>query len=40
MVSKRNKGSFIEKNLHIIFPLPAVVFIIVMMLFPVLYTFL
>ena len=39
MVSKRNKGSFIVKNLHIIFPLPAVVFIIVMMLFPVLYTF-
>ena len=39
MVSKRNRGSFIEKNLHIIFPLPAVVFIIVMMLFPVLYTF-
>lgn len=38
MAIKRPKGSFLEKNLHIIFPLPAVVFVIVMMLFPVLYT--
>ncbi len=28
-----------ERNLHIIFPMPAVIFVVVMMLFPVLYTF-
>jgi multiple sugar transport system permease protein len=32
------KSSFMERNLRIIFPLPAVVFVVVMMLFPVLYT--
>ncbi|TXT44522.1 MAG: multiple sugar transport system permease protein [Spirochaetes bacterium] len=33
-----NKGSFVERNIRVLFPLPAVVFVIVMMLFPVLYT--
>ncbi len=32
-------GHYIEKNLRILFPLPAVTFVVVMMLFPVLYTF-
>lgn len=32
-------GGFIEKNIKWIFPLPAAIFIIVMMVFPVLYTF-
>jgi len=35
----RGAGHYIEKNLHILFPLPAVTFVVVMMLFPVLYTF-
>lgn len=38
MTVKRPKGNFLEKHLHVIFPLPAVVFVIVMMLFPVVYT--
>jgi len=38
MAMERNKGSFLEKNLHIIFPMPAVIFVVVMMLFPVVYT--
>jgi multiple sugar transport system permease protein len=33
----KNSG-FLEKNLSVIFPLPAVVFVLVMMVFPVLYT--
>ena len=33
-----NKGSFIERNIRVLFPLPAVAFVMVMMLFPVLYT--
>lgn len=32
------RGGFIERNLKIIFPMPAVIFIVVMMLFPVIYT--
>ena len=32
------KQSFVERNLHILFPLPAVAFVLVMILFPVLYT--
>jgi multiple sugar transport system permease protein len=32
------KSGFMERNLRIIFPLPAVVFVAAMMLFPVLYT--
>ena len=32
------KSGFVERNLQILFPLPAVVFVAVMMLFPVLYT--
>ncbi len=32
------KTGFVERNLRILFPLPAVVFVAVMMLFPVLYT--
>jgi ABC-type sugar transport systems, permease components len=32
------KSSFIERHFRIIFPLPAVLFIVVMMLFPVVYT--
>ncbi len=39
MESTKIRGSVLEKNLHIIFPMPAVVFVVVMMLFPVLYTF-
>lgn len=38
MAMERKKGSFLEKNLHIIFPMPAVIFVVVMMLFPVVYT--
>jgi multiple sugar transport system permease protein len=30
--------SFIEKNLHILFPLPAILFIALLMIFPILYT--
>ncbi|HSV55731.1 MAG TPA: hypothetical protein VLH39_01300, partial [Magnetospirillaceae bacterium] len=33
----RNTG-FLEKNLSVIFPLPAVAFVVIMMVFPVLYT--
>lgn len=32
-------GGFIEKNINWIFPLPAAIFIVVMMVFPILYTF-
>ncbi len=32
-------GRFIEKNINWIFPLPAAIFIVVMMVFPILYTF-
>lgn len=32
------KTGFMERNLRVIFPLPAVTFVVVMMLFPVLYT--
>jgi len=32
------KSGFVERNLRILFPLPALIFIMVMMLFPVLYT--
>lgn len=32
-------GGFIEKNIKWIFPLPAAIFIVVMMVFPILYTF-
>ncbi|MEN6364143.1 MAG: sugar ABC transporter permease [Rectinema sp.] len=32
------KSGFVERNIRILFPLPAVIFILVMMLFPVLYT--
>ncbi|MCX7027309.1 MAG: sugar ABC transporter permease [Spirochaetes bacterium] len=32
------RSGFVERNLKILFPLPAVVFVVVMMLFPVLYT--
>jgi multiple sugar transport system permease protein len=32
------KTGFVERNLKILFPLPAVVFVVVMMLFPVVYT--
>ncbi len=39
MESTKIRASVLEKNLHIIFPMPAVVFVVVMMLFPVLYTF-
>ena len=34
------KSSFVERNLHILFPLPAIVFVALLMVFPVLYTFL
>ena len=33
------RSSFAERNLHRIFPLPAIVFVAVLMVFPVLYTF-
>lgn len=33
-----SKGGFVERNLKVLFPLPAVTFVMVMMLFPVLYT--
>jgi len=39
MEPKKIRGSFLERNLHIIFPMPAVIFVVVMMFFPVLYTF-
>jgi multiple sugar transport system permease protein len=32
------KTSFVERNLKLLFPLPAAIFIVVMMLFPVVYT--
>jgi multiple sugar transport system permease protein len=32
------KSGFVERNLKILFPLPAVTFVVVMMLFPVVYT--
>ncbi|HCO49372.1 MAG TPA: sugar ABC transporter permease [Spirochaetaceae bacterium] len=32
------KSGFVERNLKILFPLPAVAFVVVMMLFPVIYT--
>ena len=32
------KKSFLDRNLYIIFPLPAVMFVVIMMIFPVLYT--
>ena len=32
------KSGFVERNLRILFPLPAVAFVVVMMLFPVIYT--
>jgi len=32
------KSGFVERNLKILFPLPAVTFVVVMMLFPVIYT--
>ena len=34
------KSSFMERNLHILFPLPAILFVALLMVFPVLYTFL
>lgn len=33
-----HKGGFVERNLKVLFPLPAVTFVVVMMLFPVIYT--
>jgi len=33
------KTGFVERNLKILFPLPALLFVVVMMLFPVIYTF-
>jgi multiple sugar transport system permease protein len=33
-----NRGGFVERNIRVLFPLPAVTFVVVMMLFPVLYT--
>lgn len=33
-----HKSSFVERNLHILFPLPAIIFIGMMMIFPILYT--
>ena len=32
------KGGFVERNLKYIFPLPAVIFVVILMIFPVLYT--
>ena len=32
------KSSFMERNLHILFPLPAIIFVALLMIFPVLYT--
>ena len=32
------KSSFVERNLHILFPLPAIIFVALLMIFPVLYT--
>ena len=32
------KSSFVERNLHILFPLPAILFVALLMVFPVLYT--
>lgn len=32
------KSGFVERNLKVLFPLPAVTFVVVMMLFPVIYT--
>jgi len=39
MEPKKIRGSFLERNLYIIVPMPAVIFVVVMMFFPVLYTF-
>jgi multiple sugar transport system permease protein len=33
-----SNGGFVERNLKILFPLPAVIFVVVMMVFPVIYT--
>lgn len=33
-----SKSGFVERNLKVLFPLPAVIFIVVMMVFPVFYT--
>lgn len=33
-----SKPSFTERNLHVLFPLPAIVFIALLMVFPILYT--
>lgn len=33
-----SKSGFVERNLKIIFPLPAVIFVVVMMVFPIIYT--
>lgn len=33
-----SKGGFVERNIRVLFPLPAVTFVVVMMLFPVIYT--
>jgi len=38
MHQKAPKGSFLERHLAVIFPMPAVAFVIIMMLFPVMYT--
>lgn len=32
------KSNFLERNLHILFPLPAIIFVALLMIFPVLYT--
>ena len=32
------KSSYVERNLHILFPLPAIIFVALLMIFPVLYT--
>ena len=34
-----SRSSFAERHLHILFPLPALVFVAMLMVFPVLYTF-
>lgn len=33
------KSNYLERNLHILFPLPAILFVALLMIFPVLYTF-
>ncbi len=32
------QSSFTDRNLHILFPLPAIIFVAMLMVFPVLYT--